>query len=405
MLVRDGIVAAVGKGLEAPDGAQVIEGSVVCAGFIDPWSSLGITSSALADSRTDGATRALDAFDFQGDSEQRMDALASGVTSVRVQIGRYSPLGGLGAVLRLDPDLPHTSAVVLEDASMSAAVGLSERGRRADVFDRLSAVDRLVSSLDGGRSYREDQLKHERELAAWQEEISEKEEELEKDFKKAKKKRDEEIEEAEEEGEEFEEKKYKEDKKPSPPRFDAEKEVLARVAYGEIPLVVNANRASELHDLLRQTARFDGLRLIIAGGVESLAVADHLAARRIPVLVWPAPLAKGLPDELDGHDLSLAAHLADEDVPVLIGSGLASGGSADLPLLAGLAVGHGLDREQAFAALTIGAARAFDVADRLGSVEPGKQADLLVLDGEPLVSTTRVQQVISHGRLVNTEAK
>ena len=82
---------------------------------------------------------------------------------------------------------------------------------------------------------------------------------------------------------------------------------------------------------------------------------------------------------------------------------LGSGGrdadtTRDLPLLAQLAVGHGLEKEQALEALTIGAARAFDVADRVGSVELGKDADLLILDGMPLEPFTKIQYVFCGGR-------
>jgi imidazolonepropionase-like amidohydrolase len=85
---------------------------------------------------------------------------------------------------------------------------------------------------------------------------------------------------------------------------------------------------------------------------------------------------------------------------VLLGSGGTNPGSSrDLPLLAELAVGNGLDRGKAFEALTLGAARAFDAADRLGSLERGKDAEVLVLDGEPL-STARVRYVVTSGRLL-----
>jgi imidazolonepropionase-like amidohydrolase len=120
------------------------------------------------------------------------------------------------------------------------------------------------------------------------------------------------------------------------------------------------------------------------------------------VLLWPAPLgADARTDEYEAHDLALAGRLSEAGVSVLIGSGgLRSEASRDLPLLAALAIGYGLDRDKALEALTVGAARAFDVSDRVGTVERGKDADLLLLDGEPLVSTTRVLYVIAGGRLV-----
>jgi imidazolonepropionase-like amidohydrolase len=135
------------------------------------------------------------------------------------------------------------------------------------------------------------------------------------------------------------------------------------------------------------------LRLVIAGGADALHVAEELVARSIPVIVHPAPT--GGPDV----DLSLAGRLAEEKVEVLLGSG---GGDelADLPLLAAIAIGHGLEADAALHALTLGAARALDLADRLGSVSRGRQADLLVLDGEPLRSSTRVRYVLSNGQVV-----
>ena len=120
----------------------------------------------------------------------------------------------------------------------------------------------------------------------------------------------------------------------------------------------------------------------------------------MPVVVWPRAFGVDVPDELDGSDLGLAGQLAERGVTVLLGSGGRDPAvTRDLPLLAARAVAHGLSREDAFEALTLGAARALDVDRRLGSVEFGKDADLLVLDGEPLSTTARVQYVIVNGEV------
>ncbi|MCZ6596080.1 MAG: amidohydrolase family protein, partial [Planctomycetota bacterium] len=198
---------------------------------------------------------------------------------------------------------------------------------------------------------------------------------------------------------EFKEKKYKEDKKPRKPKFDEDKKVMARVAHGEVPLVVEIHRSEEIRSLLEKTEQFDRLRLILSGGTEALHHAEALAERKIPVIVWPAPMGSRRSDEYDGHDLSLASQLHEAGVTVLIGSG-GTDTSRDLRLLASLAVGHGLDPEAAFDAITLTVARAFDVGDRLGSLERGKDADVLVLDGDPLDTTARVQYVISNGQVV-----
>lgn len=401
VLVQAGRIVAVGTDLEKPEGAREVQGEVVCAAFFDPWSSLGLSSTAHADAGTAAGTRSLDAVDLFESEQARAEALHAGVTATRSQAGAQSAIGGVGVVLRLAPELGE-GAVVLEDANVGASVGLTKGGNVMDIFDRVEQLDKLVRELEAGRKYSEDRVEYRYELEEWQKAIAEKEEELEKDFKKAKKDREKDKEKAAEKGKEFKEKRYKEDKKPKKPSFDADKEAMARVVEGELSLVVHANRAGELRNLLELTEDFDRMRLVIAGGTEAMHVAEELAERDIPVIVWPAPLGTNAGDEHAGHDLSLAAQLEGAGVEVLIGGGGRWDSTRDLPLLASLAVGHGLSRESAFAALTERAARVFDVGDRLGVVEAGADAELLVLDGEPLVSTTRVQYVVSAGRLVVT---
>ena len=408
VLITDGRIVAIGADLEAPEGATLVEGPVVCAGFIDPWSALGMDETSRIDRSASAATRAADGWDPYADEHLREEALRAGVTAVHLQSGATASLGGLGALVRLDSTLGE-AALVLDDACLSATVGLSADGgfwggvRPIDPFERMQQIDRIGQELASGESYAESWAKYEAEIAEWEKAIAEKEEELEKDFKKAKKDREKDIEKAEEKGKEFKEKRYKEDRKPRKPKLDADDAVLARVANGEIPLVVEAHRASEIRGLLDVLEPFRRVRLVVAGGTEALHQAERLAERGATVIVWPALRGSGPNDEFEGHDLSLAGALDEAGVRVLIGSGgRDAAATRDLPLLAATCVGHGLDRDAAFAALTIDAARALDVADRLGSVELGKDGELLVLDGDPLASSTRVQYVISAGRVAVT---
>jgi imidazolonepropionase-like amidohydrolase len=424
VLVREGKIVAVGFDLKKPEGAREIEGKVVCAGFIDPWAALGVTADSLFDGATTAATRTLDSLDSYNGDQLRREALRAGVTCARVQAGSMARIGGVGALVRLTPGLTREEATILPECDLSMNFGLTANSgggqqsveiqdgqvvitktgeKGMDPFERLAELDRLMSAIEGGKSYLISRVEYKHELEAWQKAIAEKDAELEKDAKKAKKDREKEEKEAKEKGKPFAEKKYKEDKKPQPPRYDEDNEVLARVVNGEIPLIAQANRAGEIRGLLQGTASQDRLRLIIAGGTEALACVQQLVDRHIPVLVWPALRGKGAPDEYEGGDLSLAGRLAQEGVTILLGTGGANpSASRDLPLLAELAIGNGLDREKAFEALTLGAARALDVADRLGSVERGKDAELLVLDGEPLMGTTSVRYVISGGRVAVT---
>ena len=401
ILVSDGVIAAIGPGLTAPEGTREISGKVVCAGFMDPWAIFGVDAGSANDDGTDFDSRTVDGLDPYVDARLRRDLLRSGVTLLRVQAGAAARQGGIGAVVRNHPGKPPEEATLLEDACVAASLGLSRNGRGVDPFDQIADVDRLVGQIADGEKYAQDMIEYRYDLEEWEKKIAEAEKKLEDDFKKAKKDRDKKQADAEEKGKEFKEQRYKEDKQPRPPKYDSEKAVLARVAGGELPLIVQVHRAAELRALLEGTARFDRLRLVIAGGTEADSVAATLAERGIAVIVDPSPQGSGASDEHRRHDLSLAGRLAKAGVQVLLGSGGRSQiASRDLPLLAAIAVGHGLEREAALEALTIGAARALDVADRVGTLERGKDADLLILDGEPLESATRVRFVISAGDVV-----
>jgi len=138
---------------------------------------------------------------------------------------------------------------------------------------------------------------------------------------------------------------------------------------------------------------------VIAGGTEALPFAEELVERSIPVILWPVPMGSSRSDEYQAHDPALAGELARAGVRVLIGSG---GGSdaRELRFLAALAVGHGMEPDAALAAITTVPARVFDASDRVGSLERGRLADVLVFDGDPLDTSAPLRYVLSRGRLV-----
>jgi len=185
ILIERGVIVSIGKDLPVPPGARVIEGAVACAGFVDPWSSLGLDPASAADPSATPATRTADALDPWYLPEERREALLAGVTAARVQAGRSAFFAGIGALVHTSegskPDL------VVEDACVAGSVGVSRGGRAPDPFDRVAEVDRLVGALDKGRRYRDSLLEFKSELEKWLKAILEKTTELEKDFKKAKK--------------------------------------------------------------------------------------------------------------------------------------------------------------------------------------------------------------------------
>jgi imidazolonepropionase-like amidohydrolase len=388
VLVRGDEIIAVGKDLEAPEGARIIEGETVCAGYIDPWSSLGLDPSSVGDLGTGASTASALAVDSFGQIRYREAARDSGVLIVRSQVGGRAYIGGIGAALSTAPG----GDIVLEDACLQFTCG-SGRPGAGDLFDRVAEVDRVGSTLASGLKYRESQNEYRYDLEEWQKQIAEEEAELEKDFKKAKKDRDKDIAKAKDKGKEFKEKKYKEDKKPKKPKFDADKEVLARAANGELPVVVQVNGGPEIRALLAATADLGRLRLVLSGARGVLPFAEELADRGIAVILTPTLAASGHDKRAD-----LAGALAEKGVRVLVGTGGGLNHARDLPILTQRAMAAGLTATQALDAVTLGPAEAFDLADRYGSIEVGKKAELLVLDGAPLTGKPKV--VLTGGEVV-----
>ena len=165
---------------------------------------------------------------------------------------------------------------------------------------------------------------------------------------------------------------------------------------GTLPLIVRANRRSDIENALRLAQDYH-LRLQIAEGAEAWTVADQLARANVPVLLVPLT---NIPDyEQLGARYDNAARLAKAGVKVVIISG-DSHNSRNIRQEAGNAVSYGVSWEQALRAVTLSPAEVTGVADRYGSLEAGKVANLVVWSGDPFEFTTAVEQVFIRGRQI-----
>src|SRR5690606_35621408 len=142
-------------------------------------------------------------------------------------------------------------------------------------------------------------------------------------------------------------------------------------------------------------------RLVLEYATGAAALAEEIAAAGVPVItaeVGP-PGESPYVREVD-EDRAALTVLAEAGVPVAIGSG-ALGRADHLPLLAAEAVGHGLPADVAVRAITLTPAEILGVQDRVGSLEPGKLADVVVTSGDLLASRSRVLHVLSAGRTIH----
>ncbi|AHG90871.1 amidohydrolase [Gemmatirosa kalamazoonensis] len=180
----------------------------------------------------------------------------------------------------------------------------------------------------------------------------------------------------------------------------ADLEALQPVLAGTEPLIVQADRASDIQAVLRLGREF-GLRLVIAGGAEAWEVAQDLAAAKVPVLTGAM---NNIPDSFAslGQRQENAGLLAKAGVNVAL-VGNAGGGDEELFNVrnvryeAGNAVSYGMAWEQALRAVTLTPAEIFGVADRVGALKAGMDANLVVWSGDPFEFATRAEHVFIRG--------
>lgn len=181
------------------------------------------------------------------------------------------------------------------------------------------------------------------------------------------------------------------------PKFDMKMEALIPVMKREIPLKAHAHRSDDIMTAIRIAKEFD-LKLTIEHCTEGHLIVNELAAAGVPVAVGPT-LTNASKLELLNKSWETPGVLAAAGVQVSIITDAPVIPEQYLPLCAGLAVKAGMDPFMALQAITINPARHIGIEDRVGSLEAGKDADIVLTDGDPMVSDTAVKYVIVDGKI------
>ena len=179
------------------------------------------------------------------------------------------------------------------------------------------------------------------------------------------------------------------------PEFDAKLDALRPVVTGRLAAHFHAHRADDIVTAVRISREF-GLDCVIVHGTEGHLVADFLAKEGVPVITGPFLLDRCKP-ELANLTMENTAILARAGVQVAICTDHPETPIALLPFCAAMAARAGMDEEEALAAITINAACIAGVGDRLGSLSPGKDADIVVMDGHPFHWRSRAVHVFIDG--------
>lgn len=186
---------------------------------------------------------------------------------------------------------------------------------------------------------------------------------------------------------------------------DPKLEALVPAVEGRVPVVVAANELAQIRDAVRW-GQDESLKVVIWGGADAWRMADELARAGVPVVV-DSPLDLPRRDD-EPYDTAFAnaGRLAKAGVRVVFNEGGDDGSNVrNLPHLAATAVTFGFPREKAIAAMTLEPARLLGVGDRLGSIEAGKDATLIVTDGDILDLRSRVVAAYLDGRALDLNDK
>ncbi len=360
VLVEDGEITAVGEGLEIPDGATIVEagGEVVTPGLIDAHSHAGVSEwgepeDADFNELSDPVTPHVNVLDgFHPGDEELDHALAGGVTSVSARMGSGNVIGGIICSVKTHGKI--ADEMLIREDGMKAAFGENPKRVHGKERDREPCTrPGVAATLRQALMDAEDYLAR-REYAS-------------------------------EAGEPFER--------------DLGMENLARVIEGDLPLRVHAHRADDIVTVFRIAEEFGIEGLSIEHATEGHLIAEEFAEREVPAVVGPS-LYSGAKYELSNITFETAGILHEAGVQVAIQTDAPILPQEYLNVCVGLAVREGLPEEAALATVTRNPAEILGIADRVGTLEPGTDADLVVWNDEPFTLSAKPEHVFVDGKRV-----
>ncbi len=182
------------------------------------------------------------------------------------------------------------------------------------------------------------------------------------------------------------------------PAYDAKMEALLPVVRKQLPLKAHAHRADDIFTALRIAKEF-GLDLTLDHCTEGHLIAEDLAKAGAKAIIGPS-FGHKTKFELTNKTFETPGILARAGVKIAIMTDSPVVPLATLPLMAGMAVQAGMDKEEALKAITLNAAEILGIQDRVGSLTPGKDADLSIYDGDPMDLTGSAWMVLVDGKVV-----
>jgi len=186
--------------------------------------------------------------------------------------------------------------------------------------------------------------------------------------------------------------------------IDIRWEAMIPVLEGKLPVMINAAELRQIQAAMAWTEK-QNVKMILVGGRDATYVADQLKAKDIPVMIIPVIGAPSRQWEAYDHSYSLPLKLHEAGVKFSIAGEGSAAGALRLSKHAASAVAFGLPAEEALKAITIYAAEILGIDDLVGTIEAGKDASLMITDGNPLELSTKIEQVFIQGRIIDMTDK
>lgn len=371
VLIENGRIAAVGPEVKIPAGAQVVDcqGKVIMPGLIDANSRVSVREDGNGPIGHDDSEmytpiapelKAIDA--VWPEDLALQDAIKAGVTCLSVGPSPLAIIGGQSATIK-----PYGKTV--NDMVVKEPDGLKVS---------LSGTPRMLMFFGGDGVRPRDRSE---DIAQFQAALQRAKESEEKQARAAAK--------AAENG-----------KEPPAPDRNSQQEVLIKLLSGKLPARIAANQNHDIDNALEIAGQW-GFNLILEGGADAHLMVDKLTAKGVPVIL--GSLTDNRRGDTKNLSLKTPAILANAGVKVSLSTNHPNAPIRYLMVQAALAVQGGMTEEQALRALTLTPAEILGIADRVGSIEPGKDADMVILSGEPLRTKTVVERVFINGQEVYVE--
>lgn len=362
VLIQDGKIVDVGARVDIPHEAEVIgaSGMVVMPGLVEAHCHIGIIEETVGWAGSDGnemsdpatpQVRALDGIKANADEKGLRAALEEGITTVNIMPGSANVIGGTGVVVKTAPKQVVDEMILKHPSGMKCAFGENPM--------RVYGADQ--------KKYPMTRMGEAAILREWLQKTVNYKEAMEK---------------------------FNDETEKQPDR-DLKLEALIPVLRGDMPLRVHSHRADDIANAVRIAEEFD-VEITWEHATEGHRIANWIAEKGVPA-VWGPSLTGRMKWEMRELDFKTPKILYEAGVKFAIQTDALGKPIAFLPICAAMAVKHGLPRDEGLKAITIYPAEILGVSERIGSLEIGKDADIRILDGDPLDIMTKVQRVIING--------